>query len=99
MRATYLPAVVGAEYVSGFLLDITFDDGTRKVVDVSQWFRGPIFEPLRKKSYFKKFFMDPPTIAWPNGADIAPETLYEAKDEMDSMGKVKSRSQKKRTDK
>jgi hypothetical protein len=80
MRGSYLPAVVDAKYVSGFFIDVTFDDGTRKTVDVSQWFKGPVFEPLRDKKYFKKFFLDPPTIAWPNGVDIAPETLYAAKD-------------------
>jgi hypothetical protein len=80
MRNSYLPAVVDAKYVSDYQLDITFDDGTRKLVDVSQWFKGPVFEPLRKKSYFKKFFIEATSIAWPNGADIAPESLYEAQD-------------------
>jgi hypothetical protein len=80
MNASYLPAVVQAKYVSDYLLDVTFDDGTQKRIDVSQWFKGPVFEPLRKPAYFKKFFIEATTIAWPNGVDIAPEALYEAED-------------------
>jgi Protein of unknown function (DUF2442) len=85
MRANYLPAVVEAQYVSDYLLDITFDDGTRKRVDLSQWFKGPVFEPLRNKNYFKKFFIDATAIAWPNGVDICPEALYEAEDALKPM--------------
>ena len=77
-RTSYLPAVVQATYVSDYLIDVTFDNGTEKRVDVSQWFKGPVFKPLRNKAYFRKFFIDSTTITWPNGADIAPETLYEA---------------------
>ena len=81
MKSTsYLPAVVRAKYVSGFLLDVTFDDGTRKVIDFSKWLKGPVFRSLRKIDYFKRFFIDSDTVVWPNGADIAPETLYAAQD-------------------
>jgi hypothetical protein len=36
-----------------------------------------VFGPLRDVEYFKKFFLDLNTLCWPNGADIAPERLYE----------------------
>ena len=74
----YLPTVVKAIYLRDYLINLTFDDGSKKVVDFSQWLDGPIFEPLRDKRYFRKFFLDGATVSWPNGADIAPETLYEA---------------------
>ena len=72
-----LPSVTTAKYVKGYLIAVKFNDGTKKVIDFEPWLNGPIFKPLKNKDYFKKFFVDGPTIAWPNGADIAPETLYE----------------------
>lgn len=71
-----LPIVVRAEYRDGYRIHLTFNDGSQKTVDFTQWLDGPIFQPLRDPAYFQRFFLDGGTVVWPNGADIAPETLY-----------------------
>jgi len=66
------------EYKSGYSFLIVFDDGVRAVVDLSDYIqRGPVFAPLRDPAFFRQARIEGGTIAWPNGADIAPETLYE----------------------
>ena len=73
---SYLPQVVGARHITGFIVSARFDDGTEKQIDVSQWFKGPVFDSLKDPKIFKKFFIEAGTLAWPNGVDIAPEALY-----------------------
>ncbi|MFL6248503.1 MAG: DUF2442 domain-containing protein [Thermoanaerobaculia bacterium] len=72
--------VISAEYVREYKLRLRFTDGTDKVVDFSRWLHGEVFQPLRDKRKFKRFFIAGGTVCWPNGADIAPETLRLAED-------------------
>ena len=74
----FLPSVVRAEYRDGFRIHLTFNDNSERTVDFRPWLDGPIFEPLKDPNYFQRFFLEGGTVVWPNGADIAPETLYEA---------------------
>lgn len=71
--------VIEVRYVRDYTLWLRFQDGTSGEVDISRSFRGPVFEPLRDLEFFKQVRVDPEvgTIVWPNGADVAPETLYE----------------------
>jgi len=71
--------VLEARLVTGFTVWLRFGDGTEGRVDLSSELRGPIFEPLRDPGYFAQLRVDPEldTLAWPNGADFAPEFLYE----------------------
>ena len=72
-----LPVVTGAEYRGDFKIRVVFNDGVDGTIDFSDWLSGPIFEPLKDRGYFARFFIEGGTVAWPNGADIAPETLHE----------------------
>lgn len=74
----FLPHMVRATYEKGFRIHLRFNDGTAGSVDFEPWLAGPVFEPLKRTAYFRKFFVDGGTVVWPDGADIAPETLYEA---------------------
>lgn len=74
---SYLPLVIRAEYRGGYRIHVTFSDNSEKTIDFRQWLEGPVFEPLKDPEYFRRYFLDGGTVVWPNGADIAPETLYD----------------------
>lgn len=74
----FLPMVVHAEHRGDFRIHVTFNDGSEGTVDCRNWLKGPVFKPLKDRRYFSRFFVEAGAVAWPNGADIAPETLYEA---------------------
>ncbi len=69
-----------ARILTGFKVWLRFSDGTEGNLDLAGELHGPIFEPLRDPSYFAQLRVDPEldTITWPNGADFAPEFLYES---------------------
>ena len=73
----FLPLVTNAEYRGEFKIHLIFNDGTEGVVDFSDWLEGPMFQPVRDVSFFRRFFVEAGAVVWPNGADVAPETLYE----------------------
>lgn len=74
--------VVFAEATADHCLRLRFSDGVIKEVYVKPLLRGPIFEPLKDADYFRKVRLDPRagTVVWPNGADFAPEALWELPD-------------------
>jgi hypothetical protein len=73
-----LPQVVRAEYRGEYKIHLAFSDGRQATVDFEQWLEGPVFEPLKDEAYFQRFFLEGGTVVWPNGADIAPETLHDS---------------------
>jgi len=74
-----IPRVVEAEYVRDYVIHIRFADGVEGDIDLEDDLDGEVFEPLKDLAQFKAFEVNPDlhTITWPNGADFAPEFLYE----------------------
>jgi hypothetical protein len=72
----YLTAV---QHVRDYVLEVTFNDGSVREVDLEGELYGPVFEPLRDPALFARVYLDAETrtATWPNGADLAPEFLHE----------------------
>jgi hypothetical protein len=67
-----------AEYVRDYIVALKFEDGTAGEVDLADELWGDVFRPLKDVEFFKRFQVaEYGTLTWPNGADIAPEFLYE----------------------
>lgn len=69
--------VIDAKYIEDYKILFTFNDGKTKTIDFKDQLWGEMFEPLKNIEYFRKFKLNPFTIEWENGADFAPEFLYE----------------------
>ena len=73
------PRILEARLVDGYRIALRYDDGLAATVDLEPVLEGEIFEPLREPRIFGTFRIDTDfdTLVWPNGADLAPEFLYE----------------------
>jgi len=74
-----IPRVMHAEYLGEYKISLRFADGAEGDIDLSSELYGEIFEPLKDKDLFRRFSIHPEfgTLVWANGADFAPEFLYE----------------------
>jgi hypothetical protein len=73
-----MPRIISVRALEANRLEIVFSDGTRGVVSLKDRLFGPMFEPLRDESVFRQVAVDEyGAICWPNGADLAPDALYE----------------------
>lgn len=75
------------EYIEDYRLRIRFNNGIEKEVDLSSELYGEVFEPLKNINAFRQVYINSNTntIEWKNGADFAPEFLFE-------IGKEKKKS-------
>lgn len=68
-----------AKYLHDYVIWMRFNDGTEGEVDLEGELEGEVFGSLKDVKQFRRFRVDPEieTILWENGADLAPEFLYE----------------------
>jgi hypothetical protein len=71
--------VKSANYITDYKLFIEFSNGIKGTVDLKDALWSEIFEPLIDINLFKNFIISEitNTIEWYNGADLAPEFLYD----------------------
>lgn len=76
--------VTRVSYLQAYELELEFSDGIVKKVDLSNELHGEVFEPLKDPAFFKQVAVNEETntVEWPNGADFAPEFLYEIGEEV-----------------
>ena len=72
-----MEVVTAVRDIEPYILDVTFEDGARRRVDVAPVLHKPVFAPLRDPSVFAAVSVDPVLgpVVWHNGADLAPEFL------------------------
>lgn len=69
--------ITDVDYIKDYRLLLTFSDGQRKEVDLQPYLTGEVFGELLDLSKFVQYGLTTYTIEWANGADLAPEFLYE----------------------
>ena len=74
-----LPKLKEAKYLQDFRVWLRFSDGVEGEIDLEKELWGEVFEPLQDKSRFAELSVSEEldTLVWPNGADFAPEFLYQ----------------------
>jgi hypothetical protein len=77
--STQTVRIRSAEPLGGFVLRLSFEDGTEREVDLEDELWGPMFESLRENpELFRRVRVDEElgTIVWPNGAEMDPDVLH-----------------------
>jgi len=74
-----MPRVTAVEALEAYCIRVRFSDGVEGTVDLSSLIGKGVFQALADPKEFAKVFVDPitQTVAWPNGIDLCPDTLYE----------------------
>jgi hypothetical protein len=79
MLSLSLPRVTAVGHVRGHTLWLRFADGLEGEIDLTlalEDLAGPVLSPLRDEQLFSRVRLGEGALAWPNGADWAPESLH-----------------------
>lgn len=71
--------LIEARYQGEFRVALRFSDGKEGIFDGRELLKrsGPLLDPLRDESYFKRVFIDAGALSWPNGLELSPARLHE----------------------
>ena len=73
---------VSVKIIRPYMLEVTFDDGFQRQVDIEPLKWGEVFAPLRDPALNAQAAAEPSggSVYWPTGAELAPEFLYYGQD-------------------
>jgi hypothetical protein len=69
--------------LDGFCVEVKFADGQTGRVEMNEFLHGDnicgtVFEDLRNPKIFAMAHVELGAVTWPNGADLAPDAMYDA---------------------
>ena len=68
--------VLDVKYIAGRELVIRFADGLSGTLHIDRSFCTGVFEPLQNDGLLSCAEVDNGVLIWPNGLDLAPDTMY-----------------------
>ena len=69
--------VTSAKPLSGYRVDVEFDDGEQGVVDFSDYAGIGVFEAWLKQGFFERVSIsEDGALVWPGGLDLCPDAVY-----------------------
>lgn len=71
------PKAINVKVLNNYNIEITFDNGEIRILDVTPYFKFKIFQELKEEKKFERVKVAGLSIEWENGADICPDELYE----------------------
>jgi len=75
-RCPRIPKVTEVTVRPPYGLNLTFDDGVVREVDLAEELWGAMFEPLKDPRFFAEVRVDHGTVVWPSGLDLDPVVLH-----------------------
>lgn len=68
--------IINVSPLKNYMLQIEFDTKEVRFFDVKPYLNIGIFTQLKNEDYFKSVRISFDSIAWKNGQDFSPDTLY-----------------------
>jgi len=87
------PVVQSVKPLADYQIELRFDNGEIRVLDMSSYLDFGIFAELRDEELFKTVRVCFDSVEWQNGADLCPEALYENSRPVDGMMMVAEESE------
>jgi hypothetical protein len=71
------PRPVAVTPLPNYELDIRFENGERRLINMKPWLDKGVFKRLTEGDFFYKVHIAPyKTVAWDDDLDLCPDTLY-----------------------